>query len=467
MDLRRPSQNLSLALLFTLTAASSHGLQLGETAAQITARHGVPAAEDSARHTARYAWAGWSADLEFQDGVVGQLSYRTNHPITPAEIDALLQANGGVDRWRETTAAGSPGRQWTRDDGAAATTDPAQSASLLFRRPAPAAPSASATPAPLPAAPLPLESFAQTAAPLSAPAAEPTGKVAVAKPQLRTHAKWRADTAHIPPPIPVPAHPPVAASPAPAGGKWWLLGAVVPGCSLLAFLAWQQTKRPAPRPAATAPHSPPPASAPQATPRPAPPAAVASAGAFSALREDQIALLLGEIFRREGYTVELSAALNTDDGSDLTLRRDGESIPVRSQDWKTARVTARELREFYGLMAGTAAPRGIVVTTGAFTREAQEFAAEKSIELLDRHALEQRSAAVRRPAENLFDVASWIEDFTTHAHIFDPECPSCGQAMVIRRHRTDGTDSWVCSSSPRCAGKRAARPALLILPVVA
>ena len=454
MDLSRTSRNLTLALLFSLTGASSHGLQLGETAAQITARHGAPAAEDSARHTARYAWAGWSADLEFQDGVVGQLSYRTNHPITPAEIDSLLQANGGVDRWRATPAAGSPGRQWTRDDGAAATTAAAQPASMLFRRTAPAAPPTSAEPAHLPSAPP------------SAPAAEPTVKVAAANPQLWTKAEGRADTAHIPPPVPVPAQPPVAASPAPAGGKWGLLGAVVPGCALLAFQAWQRTKRPATRPAAAAPHSPPPSFAPKATPRPAPPAA-ASATDFSTLREDQIALLLGEIFRREGYTVELSAALNTDDGSDLTLRRDGESIPVRSQDWKTARVTARELREFYGLMAGTAAPRGIVVTTGAFTREAQEFAAEKSIELLDRHALEQRSAAVRRPAENLFDVASWIEDFTTHAHIFDPECPSCGQAMAIRRHRTDGTDSWVCSSSPRCAGKRAARPALLILPVVA
>lgn len=152
MDLSRTSRNLTLALLFSLTGASSHGLQLGETAAQITARHGAPAAEDSARHTARYAWAGWSADLEFQDGVVGQLSYRTNHPITPAEIDSLLQANGGVDRWRATTAAGSPGRQWTRDDGAAATTAAAQPASMLFRRTAPAAPPTSAAPAPIPSA---------------------------------------------------------------------------------------------------------------------------------------------------------------------------------------------------------------------------------------------------------------------------------------------------------------------------
>ncbi len=455
MDLSRTTKNLSLALLFFLTAAFSHGLQLGETAAQITARHGAPAVEDSARHSARYAWAGWSADLEFQDGVVGQLSYRTNHPIPAAEIDSLLQANGGLDRWRETTAPGHPGRQWTRDDGAVATTDSAQPTSMIFRRAAPAAP------VPLPAEPILTESFLQTAAEPSAPAvpaAEPTVQVAVAKPQLRTHATWRADGAHAAPPAPATAQPPLAASPAHTGSKWWLLGGVFPGCALLAFMAYLRFRRPAPRPVATAPRSTPPA--------PAPPAAE-SAADFSTLRQDQIALLLGEIFRREGYTVEISAALSTDDGSDLTLRRDGESIPVRSQDWKTARVNERELREFYGLMAGTAAPRGIVVTTGSFTREAREFAADKSIELLDRRALEQRIAAVRRPEENLFDVPTWIEDFTTYARIFDPECPSCGQAMAIRRHRTEGSDSWVCASSPRCAGKRAARPDLLVLPVAA
>lgn len=465
MALSRTSQNLTLALVFSLTGASSHGLQLGETAAQITARHGAPAAEDSARHTARYAWAGWSADLEFQDGVVGQLSYRTNHPITPAEIDSLLQANGGVDRWRETTAPGQSIRQWTRQDGAVATADSVQPNSVIFRRTAPAPAPVVATPPAAPAAPVthashPLPAATEPSVPV-APAAEPTVKVPIAKPQLRTNAEWRADGAHVKPRAPV-ADPAVAASTAPAGGKWWLLGGVLPGCALLACFAWQRFKRPASPLPTTASRAAQAVSAPPATPP-----AAASATDFSTLRPDQIALLLGEIFRREGYTVELSAALNTDDGSDLTLRRDGESIPVRSQDWTSARVTERELREFYGLMAGTAAPRGIVVTTGAFTREAREFAADKSIELLDGRALEQRLAAVRRPAENIFAVASWIEDFTAHARIFDPECPSCGQVMAIRRHRTAGTDSWVCSSYPRCAGKRSARPDLLVLSAAA
>lgn len=450
MDFSRTSRNLALALLFSLSAAASHGLQLGETAAQVTARHGAPAVEDSARKSARYAWTDWTAELEFQDGMVGQLSYRANHPISSAEIDSLLQANGGIERWRETTATGQAGRRWTRDDGATATADTAQPNFMIFRRAAPAAPAPISAENPLPAA-------TEPSAPVT-PVAEPTVKLAVAKPQLRTNAEWRADGGHVEAPAPVTARP-VAAEPAPAGSRWWIFGAVLPGCALLAFFVWQRLKHRAPGPVAAAPRPAP--SRPAAAPAPA------KSTDFSGLRQDQIALLLGEIFRREGYTVELSAALSTDDGSDFILRRDGESIPVRSQDWASARVTDRELHEFYGLMAGTAAPRGIVVTTGSFTREAQEFAGEKSIELIDRRALEQRVAAVRRPGENLSDVAGWIEDFASSARIFDPECPSCGQAMAVRRHRTDGTDWWVCTSHPRCAGKRAARPDLVTLPAAA
>ena len=198
-----------------------------------------------------------------------------------------------------------------------------------------------------------------------------------------------------------------------------------------------------------------------------PPATVSGTHDLDSLRADQIELLLGEIFRRQGYTVELSAALGADGGSDLTLRRDGESIPVQSKDWKTARITEHEVREFYGVMAGTAAPRGILATTGTFSREARDLAVEKSIELIDRAGLAQRIAAVRRPDENFFDVPSWIDDFTACARVFDPECPCCAQAMVIRQNRTDGSASWACATYPRCAGKRETRRDLLTLPAAA
>jgi len=445
MAFARPFQ---IALSLWLTAASSHALQLGETPAQISARHGAPASEDRARQRAVYRWSGWSAELAFQDGTVGQITYQTSHPLTGAEVQSLLQANGGVDRWREITGPGATARAWRRDDQAAAEQTPPTGMIFRLHAPAPARP----------AEPLPTESFQKTDAPPE-PAAAP-------KPLLRTSAELRPEPA-VPAPsilvaeIPAPV---IASSPAPAsGGNFSLIGSLVAALTLLAgaLLLWRKKAASAPAPAAQ------PQSVPARAAVPEPQPTAAHTAGLGALREDQIALLLGEIFRREGYTVEISAALGGDDGSDLTLRRDGESIPVRSKDWKDARVSEREVREFYGLMAGTAAPRGFIVTTGAFTREAREFADDKAIELIDRAALDQRVAAVRRPGENFFDVPTWIEDFTGAARIFDPECPCCGQPMAIRRHRTEGTDAWVCATYPRCSGKRAARPDLLTLPVAA
>jgi restriction system protein len=170
---------------------------------------------------------------------------------------------------------------------------------------------------------------------------------------------------------------------------------------------------------------------------------------------------VGEIFRRQGCTVELSSALGQDDSIDLTLRRDSETILVQCKHWQSPRVTEREMREFYGAMAATGAPRGIVVTTGTFTRDACEFAEGKGIDLIDGATLQESMAEVARPGEDLTELTGWIAEFAAHAHIFDPECPACQGTMAIRTNRTNGTQVWACRSYPRCPGKREPRPDLL------
>ena len=476
----RPFPRLRCALLLILAATSSHALQLGENEAQITARHGAPAVEDHGRHLAVYFWEGWSAQLEFKDGVVGKLTYRCHTALGDAEIQSLLQANGGAARWRETTAPGAKAREWTRDDGALAVTDAARPTGMIFQTgvatagailtdsfllfDAPANPT-TLQPAPPrdepvvrsntapPRRPEPQQPANESLTEIFAPAPSVPSAVDAEKPEEKT-----VTVAPAAAPVEIVA----VATPAPSGGFARAAFGGLAGVGLIAalffvFLAKRQPARAVPSAAPAAPPVVP----------PAPAAAADDTLDLDSLRADQIELLLGEIFRRQGYTVEISAALGADGGSDLTLRRDGESIPVQSRDWNAARVTEQEVREFYGLMAGTAAPRGILVTTGSFSREARDLATEKSIELIDRAGLAQRIAAVRRPDENFFDVASWIGDFTASARIFDPECPCCSQAMVIRHHRADGSAHWACATYPRCAGKRETRRDLLTVPLAA
>src|ERR1700721_1128205 len=77
----------ALALLFFAGGlSSSQALQLGETQAQIVARHGAPAVEDHGRQLAMYYWAGWSARLEFRAGVVDKLVYKKNDYLRPAHM---------------------------------------------------------------------------------------------------------------------------------------------------------------------------------------------------------------------------------------------------------------------------------------------------------------------------------------------------------------------------------------------
>jgi len=128
-----PSRAALALLLLAGGMSSSQALQLGETQAQIVARHGAPAVEDHGRQLAMYYWAGWSARLEFRGGVVEKLVYKKNDYLSPADIASLLQANGGANRWKETTAPGASARQWSRDDGAVASCEAAHAVGMNFQ----------------------------------------------------------------------------------------------------------------------------------------------------------------------------------------------------------------------------------------------------------------------------------------------------------------------------------------------
>ena len=520
MPCHLPTRAALALLLFAGGLSSSRALQLGETQAQIVARHGAPAVEDHGQQLAMYYWAGWSARLEFRGGVVEKLTYKKNDYLSPADIASLLQANGGAKRWRETTPVGADIRQWSRDDGAVATCDAAHAIGVVFQSrqavvssmqrmgaepksaPAPAAPSPAATPAPAPQFfPDPLAVQLKPDPKLSeitVPAENPNPGVAlpngaVVKPpalsnpgepaQARTPVRLRATVE-----VPVSIDPPTQTQvePTPAQAK----PVVEPSRSGARPAASGETGEPSP----TAP-APPAAEGADGLGRIAALAclffgvtgalvllykslprkrtgdspsggyvAEPSRGAgLDALRWEQVELLVGEIYRRAGYTAELSAGLGSENGIDLTLRRETETVLVQCKHWRTLRVTEREMREFYGAMASGASPLGIFVTMGGVTRGAREFAEAKGIDLIDRNTLEERMAGIIHPGENLCNISEWIEDFATHSRIFDPECPLCREPMTLRRHPSGHSAFWGCRNYPRCSGKREPRRDLLEL----
>ena len=168
MPLFRSPRVVLTALLLMGGLRSSEALQLGETEAQILARHGAPAVADHGRRLAMYSWAGWSVRLDFQGGKVAKLTYKKTDDFGSDDFASLLQANGGIAHWRETSQPGSKIRQWARDDGAVATFDTilatsmtiqsGEAATVLLQQAGTAAPNKVAT-VPAPAKPAPAPEF--------------------------------------------------------------------------------------------------------------------------------------------------------------------------------------------------------------------------------------------------------------------------------------------------------------------
>ena len=92
---------------------------------------------------------------------------------------------------------------------------------------------------------------------------------------------------------------------------------------------------------------------------------------------------MGEVFRRQGYSVEETLGGGADGGVDLALRRGGKLTQVQCKRWKGKPVGVGVVRELFGVMTADGATSGILVTTSTFTSEALAWAREKNIKLVD------------------------------------------------------------------------------------
>lgn len=155
--------------------------------------------------------------------------------------------------------------------------------------------------------------------------------------------------------------------------------------------------------------------------------------------------LAGEAFRRRGYVVEENIGGGADGGVDVTLFKGGEKTVVQCKNWNVFKVGVPVVRELYGVMAATGAQRGIIITSGIFTQDAEDFARDKPVELMNGSKLLQFIGRVQKvPAK-------------TAAALLPPGCPLCGREMVRRIARKGpnaGEQFWGCPKYPECKGTR-------------
>lgn len=152
--------------------------------------------------------------------------------------------------------------------------------------------------------------------------------------------------------------------------------------------------------------------------------------------------LLGEAYRRQGFSVAENPGQGTDGGIDLTLRDGQDTYLVQCKQWRTYKVGVKVVREMLGLVTAHGATGAVVVTSGDFTKEARDFAAGQPVELVDGEELVE-----------LIGTVQTSQGMTAPARESVRMCPRCGNELVLRQARRGahaGSSFWGCSSYPKC-----------------
>jgi restriction system protein len=173
-----------------------------------------------------------------------------------------------------------------------------------------------------------------------------------------------------------------------------------------------------------------------------------SASVLNGMSWQEFETLVGEAFRRAGYSVSETGGGGADGGIDLVLRKDGEKFLVQCKQWKAFSVGVTVIRELYGVMTAKGAAGGFVVTSGVFTDEARSFADGIKIDLID-------GAELKRIINEIQPSATGPAQSAPLSSSANPSCPGCGSAMVIRTAKKGanaGNRFWGCSNYPQCKG---------------
>ena len=182
--------------------------------------------------------------------------------------------------------------------------------------------------------------------------------------------------------------------------------------------------------------------------------------------------LVGEFFRKQGYSVVAQGGAGPDGGVDVLLKKGSDRYLVQCKHWRALRVGVQPVRELYGVMAAQRVAGGFLVTSGGFTEEADRFAAGREIKLIDGQALQRgilKQAIAHLASTGVAHRLEAVESATVLPESVKPvvpatiSCPLCQSTMVLRQTRQGATPSrqfWGCGSyaKTKCRGTRELLP---------
>jgi restriction system protein len=226
---------------------------------------------------------------------------------------------------------------------------------------------------------------------------------------------------------------------------------------LIAWVIWRRTRKPPELSEASAPN----VSAPQPRPYRAASGFVNLMSLTQAVEPEWTRELLSRLEWKRfedvvaaysemlGYKAK-TTRIGADGGVDVQLFQAGQPSPamiIQCKAWDAYKVGVKPVRELFGVMAADKVVNGAFFTTGEFTTEAEEWARDKSLDLVDGREFITRIGQLTPDQQSTLLALATEGDYTT------PTCPSCGVKMVQRtatKGRSEGSSFWGCRNYPRC-----------------
>jgi restriction system protein len=162
------------------------------------------------------------------------------------------------------------------------------------------------------------------------------------------------------------------------------------------------------------------------------------------MRPSEFEQYVADLFTRMGFAARAVGG-SRDRGVDVEATKDGVTHFIQCKKFITSQVGVRDVRDFYGAIADRLARgKGYFITTNKFTLEAERYAEDKPIELIDGMRLLKYIRDVM-PGTATTGTAGPSAQAGVAT---ERTCPRCG-GMLVERAGKYGPFLG-CSNYPRC-----------------
>ena len=155
---------------------------------------------------------------------------------------------------------------------------------------------------------------------------------------------------------------------------------------------------------------------------------------LKALHPKEFEEFVSFLFSKLGYKTKVVGGSN-DGGIDVIAKKDGKTSYIQCKKYVSSKVSVSALRDFYGAIANKMAnTKSFFITTNTFTLEAEKFAEDKPIELIDGFALLK-----------YIKIAGILKEEIPKSN---KTCPKCGGRLILRKSAYGCF--YGCSNYPKC-----------------